>query len=478
MATPRKLFQAIGATQQSARDAIGAISSGDVAGISPGPWASVLYVDNVRGNDSTAARGNQNLPFATIQAALNAAQTDDTVWLAPQRFTLLASLTIPATIVRLTITGTTVNANYSVGSTQVATTIIGVSLDKFNLNSATLLTRINFTNFNFSSSSAGFYSVRADSSLGANSQLSPTFNNVQGLNLFFKRIAVGSLYNSQGAQPCVYQGCLTVQLFNSQMQGDCTNSFDNTVDPATYTGTLVLQYGSTLGSVFSPFTLSGQGQLYVDESSTLSGGLKGSGLLAPVGSNAPTVVCAGYLSGTVDFSTAGSELPDTATALVFNFQGCRFVTGGIASPGFAPAGSSIIKFKVGGSAVNVQTVIMEDTLLPKACALTAGARVNILGRGSRWPSVVLATPDATGAIDPPTLTGAIDLSAGGSQAKTWAQLGQASFVRTVSQADSVVVSDKVQGANTVVSSITSTGITFLNTIQGANTAVNWLATWR
>ena len=56
---------------------------GGGGGGGPGPWDAVVYVDITRGNDATGVRGDANLPYQTIQAALAARQAGDTLLLGP-----------------------------------------------------------------------------------------------------------------------------------------------------------------------------------------------------------------------------------------------------------------------------------------------------------------------------------------------------------------------------------------------------------
>ena len=51
-------------------------------------------MDAVNGNDTTASRGG--LPYSTVQAAVSASQSGDTVWILPGTYTLTAGITIPA----------------------------------------------------------------------------------------------------------------------------------------------------------------------------------------------------------------------------------------------------------------------------------------------------------------------------------------------------------------------------------------------
>jgi len=50
-------------------------------------WGNILFVDAVDGNDTTAKRGSITFSYATIQAALDAAQEGDVVWVGPGTYT-------------------------------------------------------------------------------------------------------------------------------------------------------------------------------------------------------------------------------------------------------------------------------------------------------------------------------------------------------------------------------------------------------
>lgn len=67
------------------------------AGRLPAPWTGILYVSTT-GNDATGTRNDMSRPYLTVQAALNAAQTGDTVWVGPGTFSSGAvSVTWPNT---------------------------------------------------------------------------------------------------------------------------------------------------------------------------------------------------------------------------------------------------------------------------------------------------------------------------------------------------------------------------------------------
>jgi hypothetical protein len=371
-----------------------------------GPWSSVLYVDQVRGNDVTGTRGDDNLPFATIQAAINAALTDDTVLLSGQRFALTAALTIPSSVVRLTLMGSVPNAanNAGASATRPGTSILGANIDRIDLGANPGLTQFNLTDIAFSTATAGFYSIKAD---GTTTDLTgPTIyvNDCQGINTYAKRVAGVSFWGTVGAAANSFIGCAFVTLYsNTQFVFDTLISYDNSVDPFVgFGGVVTLLNGSVLGqnSAGNKITHTGQAKIVVDQTSTIMG-LFGAGLLAPAGGHAPSVVCSGYINaGGINYATAGAELPDTATALVFDFTGSRLV----AVNGAAPGGATFVKFKVAGAAVNVQVVTMSDTTTIPSCAITADAGINLVGRGGRWPQATLSTPAGTGTIIPPPFT--------------------------------------------------------------------------
>lgn len=434
-----------------------------------GPWSSVLYVDQVRGSDTTGQRGNANRPFATIQAALNAALTDDTVWLAPQRFTLTQALTIPNTIVRLTIMGTTTNpGSNALSAQQPCTIIIGANLNRIDVSTNTALARLSVENLSFANATAGFYSIKADGTTANLTALQIFINNVAGANIFAKRIGAVTGWNCTASGTNVLAGVIAILTAQSLLTGATTFSYDVSTDPAAG-GLLLVQNGSTIGAL----TLTGQPNVVGDQTSTFTS-IVGSGLLAPASGKQPAISICGF-AGNVDFASAGAELPDTATALTVDFSAARFVT----SNGIVTTPATAIKFKVAGAAANAQTVKLNDTITGPGCTITANQGANIVGRGASWPTTTLSTPDASGSITPPQLWGTVSLAAGGTVAHTWAgDLGITGLTRTGVAADSGSLVSKTQGADAVVSVLATTGFTTIATAQAGNTAALWGNIWK
>lgn len=67
----------------------------DAYGSALGLEGNLIVVDVVNGSDATGARGRRDKPFATLQAALTAALSGDSIWLAAGAHTLTAGITIP-----------------------------------------------------------------------------------------------------------------------------------------------------------------------------------------------------------------------------------------------------------------------------------------------------------------------------------------------------------------------------------------------
>jgi len=468
-------------------DAVWAVNTGG-----RGPWSSVLYVDIVRGNDTTGTRGNENLPFATIQAALNAMLTFDVVELAPQIFQITTPLLIPASVVDCTIvgsmpTGYTPFASFS-GSVG-GTLILSLAGDVFDLG----------TNLGLASFSAGnfaMFSVAAAISANGSAYAKDAFLasgltlsncNIVGGTITTKYVGsffavgctiTGSAISHTSGGAVMYRNCYGTGLANSP---SLLAAYDATDALATTTKqTVALTQGTIIGGVGAPafVTLSGQCSLVVDQSSMI-GGLKGSSLSVN-GAKAPSILCSGYIgaanTGVVDFSSAGAELPDTATVLTWNFKGTRLY----GNNGTNNNGPSIVRFKVGGAAGSFQTVVLDASVATPLVTFTADAKIHLTMRGADVPQPVYTTPGADGDIVPPMLTGTIDISAGGAVAKTWVQLGYAGLIRTGAAPDTAFITSSGATADAFIGPAgkTTTGLTISSTISAGNTAANWMAVWK
>jgi len=486
MAPPRKLFQAIGATQQSARDAIGAITASDVGASAPGPWTSVLYVDQVRGNNTTAQRGNENLPFATIQAALNAMQTDDTVMLAPQLFTITATLTVPATVVRGAVWGVGATGDFSNPSTSgPLTKLFSSTTDIWNFGANVGLTQWVMSDFSMRTTSAGKSCILADGS----SYAKGTFFSAGGgltlrrmvlrsqtpANAISAKYAVGiqlfDVYSTGGNYSFVTGSAVTLDQFRGI--GATVTATNDSTDPLSPSNTqyaLQVTNGTHIGTgAFNTgVVIDGQVSLNQDENSII--GLLSDSALSVNGAVVPGCVCSGWI-GSIDFDTAGKEIPGTATVLSFIFQGARLYQNA-----FTTIAPGVFKAKIAGSAVNLQSVNLDSTITVPGAAITANTGVHITGRGARWPNVTLATPGATGDIIPPILAGVIDLSAGGAVAKTWVQLGIPGLIRVGAAPNEAFLTPNIRGADAAITVKSTTGLTF-DSAAVANNACNWQAIW-
>lgn len=469
-----------------------------VANTGVGPWSSVLYVDNVRGSDTTGQRGNANRPFATIQAAVNAAQTDDVVQISPGIHTVAAPVTFPVALVRVSLCGMnaaggTTSGTSVLGGTRVRSTTGAV----FDCGANLGLSRLGMYFLNIQTTNAASPAIAADGSAYA----AGTFLNILVIdNCIIQGGGTGGTINGKYTGVVYFSNTqlLTGQTFftnYSQVRFDNARSdgiggtFDYDVaDPLTPTasGTVFIRNGSTIGGtnngVTQAVTLSHQAQLVVDSTSAI-GGLRASGLTVS-GTTRTGIACCGSIGAAnaqvIDFASAGSELPDTALVMVLDFRGARLVgvfgsatvfTNGVVGP-------TTVKFKVAGAAANFQTVKFDGSMALPGCTFTADVAVHLTGRGAQWPQCVLTTPGANGDIIPPVLTGTIDIAAGGTVAKTWVQLGYAGFIRAGAAPDSAFVTSIVQGADAVISVRATTGLTFISTAQAGNTAADWQAIWK
>jgi len=449
-----------------------AVNLGQLPATVPGPWASVLYVDNVRGNDVTAVRGNQNLPFATIQAALNAMLTDDTVQLAPQKFTQ-AQLTVPATVGRGACVG------YKQPGLLNTAAWPGTEIRSTGANSWEFGATLGITRWLLADIMHQAGIISADGSVAPYAK--DTFF-VSGLWIRDCTGFVTGKYATQivvegphGNGNYIFTGCDRVEMHNVEGPGGNFTVTWDAADPLTTTGNtgLVVSVGCQLGNI----VMAKQAHVSIDELARIAA-LNGSGGLNAVGASVPQIVCCGHVGGVVDFATAGSELPDTATVMTLDLRGTRFYYTGV--PGINNViGPGTIKFKVAGVApANFQTGRLDSSVTLPATTITADNKIHITGRGARWPAVILTTPGTDGDINPPLLTGTVDLSAGGAVAKSWVQLGYAGLIRTGVAPDAAFVTSIAQAADAVVQSTSTLGMTFASTVAAGNTAASWEAVWK
>ncbi len=455
-----------------------------------GPWSSVLYVDQVRGSDTTGQRGNANRPFATIQAAFNAASASDDIELAPQLFSLTAAITRPATLTAFSIHGF---APQRAGNTTapLGTMVDATGVDAFDLSVNLGLQKAIFSDFYIRALTAGFAPIKANGAAYAASafltrgldleQMTLIGNTTGGClaTTYVAALSIGGGSLSSG--PLLFTKCGTINMIgvDAAIVG-CIVTCDRS-DALSLATVLNLRSGTILGGsgASSFITWGGQAAILVDSSSAI-GGLKGSGLsvnAAPL--TLPSVSVTGHIggsnSGVVDLASAGSELPDTANTLTVDFRGSDGNSLG-ANPGVS--GPSTLKFKVAGAAANFQTVKLDSTIMLPATTFTADAAIHMTGRGSMWPQMVLTTPGANGDIIPPQLTGTIDLHLGGAVAFTWVQLGYAGLVRTGAACDTAFLTESAAASDPFIAAKATTGLTITSAAVAGDTACNWLAIWK
>ena len=381
-----------------------------------GPWSSVLYVDNVRGSDATGTRGDNNLPFATPQAAINAMQTADVVQLAPQLFLLTATLTVPATVVRGGIVGATPQTNI-IASTAMPGTVLQVNAPAtaafdFGVN-------LGLTFFEIAQLAVRASGLTAIRALGTAYAAGTFLSN--GLLLRRVQLAATTAIDAKYAggvlaQYSLFNGVISLVGCGFNALYGCgstvgnpggpniTNTYDATDPlsvPGAGSGQLTVMAASFVGLV----TLGVSASIVLDTTS-FGAGIKGNPAapLAVTGGFVPNVTWAGGLGASnIDFFSAGSELPDTASVCIVHFKGAK----GYSVPFLAGNGVQSLasaRFKIAGAAANPQTINLDSTTFVTGVVVTASANCVLTGRGGSWPNAVLSTPDATGSILPPQFT--------------------------------------------------------------------------
>lgn len=438
-------------------------------GIAP---SKAVYVDTA-GSDATGQRGSAVFPFLTMAAAMAVVQSGDEVLVSPGTYSGAFNM---AAVANVTVRG---SGEYAGDTILTAANAIDVCT----LNAANrsiLFDTIQIAGLTTGRAIVGTGATAAgawlSTGLGLAIQdcvLSSAAGNALDLtyaNLCSVRdttIASGNI-NLAVCSTTVFHGLLSLAgptLFTSWNE-------DDALRPTAGQGTTTITGGSNVGAVTigSPSITGGCPKLNVEAGSTI-GALTGLGTTA-LGDHANAhlaITCRGSV-GAVDFqSAAAKQLPDTATALVLDFQGA-VLTG---------SGASAMLFKVGGAAANAQTVVANGLLNRSAATYTADVKVSLILKGAGLFTPTYATPGATGDILPPYLAGVVDIAAGGALVKTWANLGHASLVRVTSTSYVANVTSNIQGADAVVpiAGKVATGLTITSTAQAGNTAANVEVLW-
>lgn len=470
----------------------GAAAGGDAVWVpssGQGPWSSVLYVDNVRGSDTTGQRGNANRPFASPQAAINAMLTGDTVAAAPLSFTIAVAITVPATVIRGGIAGA-----YEKG-TQSATSPSGTLLNGgvgtvFDLGANLGLAKWTFANLSLRTSGT---CIAADGTAYAKDAFLGGGLVLDNIDVFGTTASITAKYvGASSWGNCNINGPISFtnggfNTFSGVRGENCaaTISYDTADAKATTAhGTLVVRNGTALGGLTNTMfvTWSAQGQVFVDATSSL-GGLKALNLSVN-GASVPALSCCGAIGSAntniVDLGGSGtSEIPDTATALVLDLRGTHFI--GVTAPQTPGVfGPTTVRAKVAGAAANFQTVKLDSTVALPGCTFTADSKIHMTARGADFPQAVYTTPGTTtvdGDIVPPTLGGIVNLGASVG-ARTWVQLGYAGFIRAGVAPDYALYTPSVAATDPCITALATTGLTFGGNVVAGNTAANWEANWK
>lgn len=398
-------YLCISAGTAAGGDAVWVPSSGQ------GPWLSVLYVDNVRGSNTTGQRGNTNRPFLTIQAAINAMSTADVVQCAPQLFLLTAPLTVPATVIRGGVVGAT-PLTFRITSTAMPGTNLQLNAGAaiFDLGANLGLTFWEVAQMTLRAS--GATAIKALGTAYAAGTFLTSGLLVRWVNFENSTTTIDAQYAGGVSVVDSFVG-LQVNLIGC---GFCTfvRTTANVGNPGGAPITLTWDGADPLSAIGGQFnvissscvglvTMGKSANLLIDPTST-GAGVKGNpaASLAVTGGIIPNVSWAGSIGASnIDFFSAGSELPDTASVLTLHFKGAKGYSSPF-SPGNGVQGLSLARFKIAGAAANAQAVNMDSTILPASATVQANANVNLTGRGGSWPNATLSTPDGTGTILPPS----------------------------------------------------------------------------
>lgn len=377
-------YMCISAGTAAGGDAVWVPSSGQ------GPWSSVLYVDGTRGSDTTGQRGNESRPFLTIQAANNAMSNGDIVMIAMQNFSISAALTIPATVVNYGIISALQKDN---GTGGPGARITSSANDTFSLGANLGLSRFTISNIALSNLNAGKACILADFStyaLNAGASLLVDSCNITGdiITLYANAVVIAGQASGGSLAAWTFTDGGNVTFRNSYDASGVTLTLAYDLSHALCRTTQTL-LSIGLGAKGGAITMTGQSRISVDALSQIAS-LAGSGLntnAAPA--RVPSISCLGVVTGTINFRTAGTELPDTATALTVQFIG-----GLLQSSSFA--------FKVGGAAANFQSVSMNGVHTIVAATFIADVKIHLTLRGAMLVVPTLSTPGADGDIVPPS----------------------------------------------------------------------------
>jgi hypothetical protein len=438
-------------------------------GVAP---SKAVYVDTA-GNDSTGQRGSAVFPFLTMAAAMAVVQSGDEVLVSPG--TYAGAFALPA-VANITIRGSGEYAGDTVLTAANAVDVMTLNA----ANRSVLVDTIQIAGLTTGRAivGTGAAAARAWLSTGAGLALQDVvLSSAAGnaLDLTYANLVLlrDTIISSGGINLTV---CSAVVMQNVTGGSTVLYSWDeaDALRPTAGQGQLSVFAGCIIGVVtlaglqgVGPVLTGGSPKLLAMAGSSL-GGLTGLNL----GDNAAahlSIIVHGEV-GAVDFqSTAAKQLPDTATALVLDFQGAVLTA----------SGASAMLFKVGGAAANAQIVHAEGLLSKAASTFTADVKVSLILKGAGLFTPTYSTPGATGDILPPYLAGVVDIAAGGALAKTWANLGHASLVRVTSTSYVANVTSNIQAADAVVpiAGKVATGLTITSTAQAGNTAANVEVLW-
>ncbi len=350
--------------------------------------SNVLYVD-VAGVDATGTRGNAARPFLTVQAATAQAQTGDQVRIGPGSFAIATSITQPAGITGVSWAGSGApSISLAVSASTTLAGAAGVAV--FDLGAALGLTSASISGMLITSTGGG-RCIRADGSLYAANgflgfglfihDVSLTDSGGAALDFKYARTVYGRHIRGNGTTSIVTSGTVSFDMCDMGTAGAMLCSYDGTDVLRT---TSQLQVTVRGGSRYGAITLTGQGRFFAD--ATVSATSITGNLMTVAGGFFPAVQFAGTV-GTIDFqSTAAKMLPDTATALTFDFTGCVLSGASALFEVTAPASAQIVNMTgVTGNAA-AQTI-----------RANAGIALTARGNAFRAPTYVTA---GTGTINP------------------------------------------------------------------------------